>query len=233
MKSIGNIHTTALFSFTLLGFMAPSLASPSASERSDLESRGEEAFLDLDASLDPQPRSDENDRKADSNARASTDEIDPQRNLIEETTVVAEEQSRHEGHQVEPTQQELYKRLLQEEADSSGYRHDQWSESSTDRGDWAETPRAQPTAIVVEERPRRRWYERRHYGLWHLLHHLNAHQHSVNDHARHKHQRRAKRNYRKKRHAKAKRKAQRKARRIKRNHRRSSRARRGEHRRRR
>lgn len=225
MKSIQTILASLLFLVALLGFIPPSLASPSANEREGLETRSEEAFLDLDASLDPIPESEDAPPRLDDSEQSNIGETESQRNSIDETTVVVEEQTQVDGHQGMPTQQELYQRLLLEEADARGYHHDQYADSNQDADDWEEAPRSQPAVVVVEERPRRRWFERQHYGLWHLLHHLNSHQHRANGHARTKHQRRAKRNFRRKRHVRAKRKAQRKARRAKRNHRRSSRAR--------
>ena len=217
------IKITTLSSLALIAFAPPSLASPSASQRSDLEAQSEEAFLDLDASLDPTTTSNDQSPQGGSDDKASAAEIDPQRNSIEETTLVTEGQGLHHGHDVEPTQQELYRRLLQEEADSRAYRQESSSESGEVFKDWEETPRLQPTVIVVEERPRRRWFQHRHYGLWHLMHHLGHHRQGAKGQTRNKHKRRVERSYRKKHHARAKRKAQRKVRRAKRNQRRSSR----------
>lgn len=172
-----------LWATFLLAGSGVAFADPLPTDRGGLEARSDEAFEDLDRNIDPSSAK---------NAVRETAEEPASEFLTEGTEVVVESETvvsttetngRTTAPDVErpyePSQKELYERLLREEAAGDGYTteyDDDWVETPT-RADPA--PQRQTTTVVIEDDDdyRRRY---RRSGLWYFFHHLvNGRPHHV------------------------------------------------------
>ena len=159
-------------------------ADPVRSDRADLEERSNEAFEDLDQTLNPGvdespsvTADDEATADGVSDNTTATVDSDTTTHTVDTETVVTTREARGRtaanktaaAH--EPSQKELYERLLQEEAAGQGYTtvHDAvWVEMPAQH---IPTPEPVSTTVIIDtDDGFRRRYHRS--GLWYFFRHL-------------------------------------------------------------
>ena len=165
----------ACLALILSGALTAAYASPSDIEHTTLETASAEAFRDLDEALegmgiDPNSRS-----MAPSESRAESDtDSDDTVNVDTVTRTVTSTQGDSPPTSLrrdveEPSQRELYERLLREEAESKTTApppNNSWRETTNDETSEAGAPQA--TVIFVNDG----WMHPHRRGLWHFWHRL-------------------------------------------------------------
>ena len=152
-----------LCSAIIVGHLGVVQATPT--NRTGLEQRSQEAFEDLDATLNPSVQAQTNQQpEASSNQESSARPVE-----TVTITEVSDDNAQTEDPIVsEPSQKELYERLLREEAQGLGYtteKDDGWLETAPSM-----TPPPQPTTTVIIQNDDERHFRRS--GLWYFFRHL-------------------------------------------------------------
>ena len=152
-----------LCSAIIVGQLGVVQATPT--NRTGLEQRAQEAFEDLDATLNPSVQVQTSQQPE----GLSNQETSARPDETVTITEVSDDGAQTENPIVsEPSQKELYERLLREEAQGLGYtteKDDEWVETAPSM-----TPPPQPTTTVIIQNDDERHFRRS--GLWYFFRHL-------------------------------------------------------------